>query len=115
MVTHHSVTLAVMPTKHPRIGVVRDPELEEALTLARSRLGPRPAAALVRELALRGAERLSNEDPDWEDPVDWLVREHGASPARARFADVLEPLGPVDPNDPTPGTDALEELRADRI
>ncbi len=46
-----------MPTKHERISVVKDPELAEAIEAARREPGAeqRPAAAIVRDLALRGA------------------------------------------------------------
>jgi hypothetical protein len=50
-----------MPTAHPRIQVTRDDELARALDEARAILGPMPAGALVRDLALRGAATLVGE------------------------------------------------------
>lgn len=46
-----------MPTKHERISVVKDPELAEAIAAARREPGAerRPAAAILRDLALQGA------------------------------------------------------------
>jgi len=46
-----------MPTKHERISVVKDPELAAAIDAARQVPGAerRPAAAILRELALQGA------------------------------------------------------------
>lgn len=52
-----------MPTAHPRIAVTRDPELDAALSRAGALLGPElPAARLVRDLALRGARALEDDD-----------------------------------------------------
>lgn len=49
----------VMATVHPRIALTRDPELDEALRLAKPLLGERkPTATLARELILRGARDL---------------------------------------------------------
>jgi hypothetical protein len=50
-----------MPTAHPRIQVTTDDELSRALDEARAILGPMPASALVRDLALRGAATLVGE------------------------------------------------------
>jgi hypothetical protein len=48
-----------MPTTLPRIAVVRDAALDEALDSVRHLLGAdRPAAAQVHDLALKGAEAL---------------------------------------------------------
>lgn len=46
-----------MPTKHERISVVKDPELAAAIDAARRVPGAehRPAAAVLRDLALQGA------------------------------------------------------------
>lgn len=46
-----------MPTKHERISVVKDPELAAAIDAARRGPGAehRPAAAVLRDLALQGA------------------------------------------------------------
>ena len=52
-----------MPTKYPRISVPKDPELAAALEqAARLEKAPRSQAALMRELAIRGAAaRLEDE------------------------------------------------------
>ena len=47
-----------VPTKHPRIAVTSDPELEEALERVRTVTGTGEAdATLVRRLAVEGAQR----------------------------------------------------------
>ena len=46
-----------MPSKHPRIAIVADPELGDALARVRAATGtPEPDATLVRRLAVEGAE-----------------------------------------------------------
>jgi hypothetical protein len=48
-----------MPTKLPRIAVVPDTELDQALASIRELIGSdRPAAAQVHDLAVKGAEAL---------------------------------------------------------
>ena len=48
-----------MPTKHDRIAITRDPEVDAALKSAGAVLGPsKPAATLARELLLRGAKAV---------------------------------------------------------
>jgi hypothetical protein len=51
-----------MPTRHARIPVTRDPALAEALDRVAPLVEPgRPAATLVHDLAIRGAETLLAE------------------------------------------------------
>ena len=58
---HLGVTLTPVPTKHPRISVVRDAQLDEALQNADRLLGPASPATRVRELAIRGAKALDQD------------------------------------------------------
>jgi hypothetical protein len=52
-----------MPTRHERIGVVKDEELSAALESVADLVPPgTPAATLVRTLAVRGAQALRAED-----------------------------------------------------
>ncbi len=52
-----------MPTKHDRIGVVKDQALVEALESVAPLVGPRaPAATVVHDLAIRGAQALRDEE-----------------------------------------------------
>lgn len=105
-----------MPTKHPRIAVVRDPELDAALERAAQVLGEdRSTAALLRELALLGAQSLPSSE--WVRTME-RMRALGLEPARLPPGDVVArglAMGPADPEDPTPATDALEYVRADRV
>jgi len=107
-----------MPTKHRRLALVRDPEVDAALQRARSALhSDKPDAALARELLLAGAEVLAPEPED--EFIANLVRKFpGVRPARMTMAEALRrrgPLPPFDPEDPYPGTRALQEQREDTI
>ncbi|MDQ6914619.1 MAG: hypothetical protein M3155_02260 [Actinomycetota bacterium] len=106
-----------MPTRHPRIALVRDGELDAALRRARDALeSDKPDATLVRELVLAGADVLA---PEPEDPVvARLVREFDAAPATISPQEMLRrrgPLPPVDDHDPHRATRILDELREDRV
>lgn len=106
-----------MASKHPRLGVARDPELEEALARTRPLLDPsetRSAAAHVRALALRGAERVAG---DYEDPVvryrHQLRAKYSLRPATEDPRTYRVPEGEIDPDDPTPASDALRWVRGE--
>jgi hypothetical protein len=106
-----------MPTKHPRLALTRDPELDAALRRARERLrSDKPDASLARELMLAGAEVLA---PEPEDPfIARLVRDFNARPAKYSTEEMLERLGPpppVDPDNPYPLSRLIDEMREDTI
>lgn len=102
-----------MATKHPRIAVTRDPELDAALRRAGAALGERPAATLVRELALRGAANLPAIPPS--DALRQLVEEHGGRLAEGSLTAHLTEGGTRAAVDhESKATAALEELRAER-
>jgi hypothetical protein len=104
-----------MATKHRRIALTADPELEAAITAARRELGDAPESRLVRELALRGARDLTPDDT--EQALGELKRIAVGWPEES-MGDYLrrrEPLEKPDPDDPYPGTRALEEVREDRV
>jgi len=64
-----------MPSKYDRIGVVRDPALSEALESVAPILGASaPAATVVHDLAIRGAQALRDETSRREE----LLRELAA-------------------------------------
>lgn len=103
-------------TVHPRIALTRDPELDEALRRARPLLGERkPTATLARELILRGARELfSNQGTELD---RWLDRRR-ASPAERSTKEVLATaakLDPANPAKPYATSEALEELRSERL
>lgn len=104
-----------MPSPHPRIAVVRDPEVDRALERTRRLLSPgqtRSTAAHLRALALRGAEEVAaSADPD-DAEEQRLIDKHGLIPAshpyragedRFPWLDTDQ----IDPDDPMPATDAL--------
>lgn len=107
-----------MPTKHRRLALVRDPEVDAALERARGALhSDKPDAALARELLLAGAEVVA---PEPEDPfIARLLRDFpGTRPAKYTPEEALArrgPLPPMDPDDPYAGTRALQEQREDTI
>lgn len=105
-----------MATAHPRIALTRDPELDEALRRSRPLLGERkPTATLARELILRGArELLANRGPEME---LWLD-ERRATPATRSTQEVLAcaaTLGAPDTTRPYATSEALEDLRGERL
>jgi hypothetical protein len=106
-----------MPTKLRRIAVTEDPELAEALRRASAELPGLSSAALVKELALRGARTLDQpERPPTR--LERLLARPGVRPARGNLRDYLAnrpDLKAYDPDDPYPGTRALEEQREDKI
>jgi hypothetical protein len=111
--------LEIMPTKHDRIALTRDPEVDAALKAAGAVLGPsKPAATLARELVLRGAQAVL-DDPD-ADLERWLNERGGVTRATVVGRERDELLARVHEmtKDIPPGpsiSEILDELRADRI
>lgn len=104
-----------MGTTHRRIAVVRDQELDAALRRAARQLGEdKPAATLVRELALRGAETIAERPGD--EIVRRLVAEHRARPAEGSLLDFVEERGELGPVDQERHASKLvEALRSERV
>ena len=105
-----------MATVHPRIALTRDPELDEALRRTRPLLGEsKPTATLARELILRGArDLLDNQGPALD---KWLDERH-ATPAPRSTQDVLASaanLGAPTAAKPYAASEALEALRDERL
>ena len=103
-------------TVHPRIALTRDPELDEALRRTRPLLGDgKPTATLARELILRGArDLLANQGSELD---RWLDERH-ATPAIRSTREVLSSasrLGAPDPARPYAASEALDELREERL
>jgi hypothetical protein len=104
-----------MGTKHRRIALTADPELEAAIAAARRELGDLPESRLVRELALRGSRDL---EPDHAARVKAEFKAEGVEWPEESMAEALAelpPLGPVDPDDPYRATRILNELREDTV
>ncbi len=105
-----------MPTKYRRIAVTEDPELARALRLASAELPGMSAAALVRELALRGSKTLPF-DPGQE-RLARMIERTGARPAQGDIRSYLrsrEMPEPVDRDDPYAVSKALQEQREERL
>jgi hypothetical protein len=103
-----------MPTAHPRIALTRDPELDRALKVGASVLGPsKPTASVARELILRGAQDLLANSGD---ELDRWLDARGAEPALRSTHDLLSTaaaLGAPDPENPRPLSDAIAQMRAE--
>jgi len=107
-----------VPTKHPRIALTRDPELDAALKAAAPILGrSKPTAALARELVLRGAQAVVEQDPRSE--LDrWLDERGGVTRPTISPEEALalsdEIRASIPPDGPS-SEEILAELREDRI
>jgi hypothetical protein len=117
MESHPSVTLPHMPTKHARIALTRDPELDAALKAAAPVLGPsKPAATLARELVLRGAKAVL-DDPEAE--LDrWLDERGGVTRATISTKEALALARDIRKQIPPGGpsiSEILDEERSERI
>ena len=62
-----------MPTKHRRIPVTKDPELAEALARVAPFFDGAPAARVVHDLAIKGAEALVEEERERKEAIERLV------------------------------------------
>lgn len=103
-----------MATKHPRLGVARDPELDAALARTRRLLSEketRSAAAHVRALALRGADSLLDSDDPGADFRRRLYEDFDVTPSASDPRTFRAPEGDIDPDDPYPASDALRWVR----
>lgn len=107
-----------MPTKHRRIAIIRDPEVDRALAAARDAGSEaRSDAAIARELILRGAREVERHNDD-RDPFREWVRAGGGTLSSGSIRELVEELGPApayDRADPHPAQRVLAELREDRI
>jgi hypothetical protein len=63
-----------MASRHPRVQVSRDPDLERAIKRGRNMLGPStPTSRVVRELALRGAEAFESDQVAARKAIDFAL------------------------------------------
>ena len=106
-----------MPTKHDRIAITRDPEVDAALTSAGAVLGPsKPAATLARELLLRGAKAVL-DDPHAE-LERWLDERGGVTRPTMSREQALALAREIRRRMPSGGptsAEILDDVRADRI
>ncbi|HEY2719581.1 MAG TPA: hypothetical protein VGI52_08125 [Solirubrobacteraceae bacterium] len=105
-----------MASRHPRLGVARDPEVERALALTAPLLGPaetRSAAAQIRALTLRGAEAvLAGADPQSRLQAQ-LAERYGARPGKGSLLELDPPPATPDPANATRASDALQWVRGE--
>jgi hypothetical protein len=105
-----------MASRHPRLGVTRDPEVERALVLTEPLLDPaetRSAAAQIRALTLRGARAVLASASSESQLQARLAEQYGARPARGSLLELDPPLGEPDPADTAPASDALRWVRGE--
>jgi hypothetical protein len=100
-----------MPTRHRRINVTCDRELDAALRAAGNLVDAQSDAGRVRALALLGAETLVGEEPI-SPSLAALRARPGVRPALINHRDF--PLPPPEGRISTAGTDVLEWVRGPR-
>jgi hypothetical protein len=61
-----------MATKHPRVQVTIDPELGEAMAAIDAH--PKSRSGLVRDLAMRGAEVVIEEQRKHDEAIEFLLK-----------------------------------------
>jgi hypothetical protein len=105
-----------MTSRHPRLGVERDPEMERALALTEPLLDPaetRSAAAQIRALTLRGARAVLAGSAPASQLQARLAERYGAKPARGGLLDLDPPPGEPDPTGAAPASEALGWVRGE--
>lgn len=104
-----------MPTKHARLALTVDPELEDAIRRGTRVLGPdKPRAAIAREMILRGSEALGDAASD----LDRYLDARGAIRATKSTEELLalgrELRRSIPPDGPS-SAEILDDLRSDRV
>lgn len=105
-----------MASRHPRLGVVRDPEVERALVLTEPLLEPgetRSAAAQIRALTLRGAQAVLASASSESQLRARLAERYGARPSRGSLLEMDPPPGEPDAPSSAPASDALQWVRGE--
>jgi hypothetical protein len=105
-----------MASRHPRLGVTRDPEVERALALTEPLLDPaetRSAAAQIRALTLRGAQAVLAGAGSESRLQARLATRYGARIGRGSLVDLDPPPGEPDPAGTAPASEALQWVRGE--
>jgi hypothetical protein len=105
-----------MASRYPRLGVVRDPDVERALALTApllDRAETRSAAAQIRALTLRGAEAVLAGTSSESRLQARLAERYGARPGKGSLLELGPPRDAPDPAGATPASDALQWVRGE--
>lgn len=105
-----------MASRHPRLGVERDPEVERALVLTEPLLEPaetRSAAAQIRALTLRGAEAVLADAGSESQLQARLAERYAARVGRGGLQELDAPPGEPDPAGAAPASEALQWVRGE--
>lgn len=105
-----------MASRHPRLGVTRDPEVQRALTVTEPLLDPaetRSAAAQIRALTLRGAQAVLAGAGSESHTQARLAERYGARPARGSLLDLDPPPGEPESAGAAPASEALRWVRGE--
>ncbi|HTA05175.1 MAG TPA: hypothetical protein VK774_02330 [Solirubrobacteraceae bacterium] len=105
-----------MASRHPRLGVVRDPDVARALALTEPLLDPaetRSAAAQIRALTLRGAEAVLAGAGAESQLQARLAERYGARPGKGGLLELDPPPDASDPAGVTAASDALQWVRGE--
>lgn len=105
-----------MASRHPRLGVARDPDIERALEITGPLLDPREtrsAAAQIRALTLRGAQAVLAGANARTRLQARLAERYDARLGRGTLADLDAPEERPDSAGATPATDALRWVRGE--
>lgn len=105
-----------MASRHPRLGVTRDPEVERALALTQPLLDAaetRSAAAQIRALTLRGARAVLADAGSESQLQARLAERYGARPALGSLLELEVPPGKPDAAGAAPASDALRWVRGE--
>ncbi len=106
-----------MASRHPRLGVTRDPEVERALALTQPLLGraeTRSAAAQIRALTLRGAQAVLAGADSASQLQAHLTERYGAKPGRGgSLLELGPPPGDLDGEGAARASEALRWVRGE--
>lgn len=105
-----------MASRHPRLGVTRDPEVERALALTEPLLDPaetRSGAAQIRALTLRGAHAVLAGASSDSQLQSRLAERYGARLSRGSLLELDQPPSEPDSTGAAPASEALQWVRGE--
>jgi hypothetical protein len=105
-----------MASRHPRLGVERDPEVQRALALTEPLLDAaetRSAAAQIRALTLRGAQAVLAGAGSESQLRARLAERYGVRVGQGSLRELDPPPGEPDPAGAAPASEALQWVRGE--